>query len=75
MLVGPLKLTSEKWREYSFGGRNYRIERPKSLYFRQGGSTHRVVDSKGIVHCVPAPGMGDCVLRWENRNSSVPVNF
>ena len=55
----------EEWREYDFGGRVYRIEKPASVEFRDGGTTHRVTDSDGIVHCVPAPGTGDCVLRWK----------
>jgi len=54
----------EEWREYDFGGRVYRIEKPKSVEFRRGGATHRVTGLDGIVHCVPAPGTGDCVLRW-----------
>lgn len=75
MLVGPLKITTEKWREYSFGGRDYRINHPVSLYYRTGGTTHRIVDTNGIVHCVPSPGTGDCVLRWENKDKRKPVNF
>jgi hypothetical protein len=65
-------LTTEEWREYEFGGRVYRIEHPKVLYVRPGGTTHRIVDSVGITHCVPAPGQGDCVLRWK---ASPPVSF
>lgn len=57
----------EEWREYDFGGRIYRIERPVSVHFRDGGTTHRVVDSDGVVHCVPAPGQNGCVLRWSGR--------
>ncbi len=57
-------LTSEPWREYDFGGRVYRIDSPRTLYLREGGMTHRVMDKKGIVHCVPAPGYFGCVLRW-----------
>lgn len=55
----------EHWREYDFGGRVYRIENPKTVYFRAGGTTHRVEDVDGIVHCVPAPGFVGCVLRWK----------
>lgn len=54
----------EKWREYDFGGRVYRIDHPASVQFRTGGSTHRVTDADGVVHCVPAPGFNGCVLRW-----------
>ncbi len=65
-LVGPLELSSEDWREYSFNGRDepYRIDEPVSLYYRIGGTTHRVVDGAGVTHCVPAPGHMGCVLRW-----------
>jgi hypothetical protein len=49
-------LTSELWREYDFPGRVYRIEEPITFYYRPGGETHRVLDSEGVIHCVPAPG-------------------
>lgn len=67
-LVGPKDLRVEEWREYEFGGTIYRITDPVAFYYRDGGSTHRVVDSKGIVHCCPAPGFNGCVLRWKNRD-------
>ena len=57
-------LNVEKWREYDFGGRVYRVDNPVSVEFREGGSTHRVVGDDGIVHCLPAPGVNGCVLRW-----------
>ena len=68
-------LTSELWREYDFGGRVYRIDKPKQLFMRPGGTTHRVVDISGIVHCCPAPGYMGCVLRWRSKDSSKPVAF
>lgn len=68
-------ISCEVSREYDFGGRVYKIENPYVLYFRPGGTTHRVVDSNGIVHCVPAPGFNGCVLRWTPKNSSSPVSF
>ena len=57
----------EEWREYVFIGRQeaYRINDPVSIEFYSGSSTHRVTDSLGIVHCVPAPGFYGCVLRWK----------
>lgn len=55
----------EEWREYDFGGRVYRIERPIAVLFHEGGTTHRVADANGIVHCVPAPGVQGCALRWK----------
>lgn len=69
-------LTCEKWREYEFNGTIYRIEKPKTLFINENGGTHhRIVDFKNVVHCVPAPGTGNCVLRWQSKNSKKPVNF
>jgi hypothetical protein len=68
-------ISEEEWREYDFGGRVYRIVSPAEVWWRPGGSTHRVVDSAGIVHCVPAPGVGGCVLRWKPRSAADPVQF
>lgn len=68
-------ISTEAWREYDFNGRVYRISYPKELYIRKGGTTHRVVDHAGLVHCVPAPGKEGCVLRWINIDPAVPVNF
>lgn len=68
-------ITTESWREYDFGGRVYKIDQPKTLFYRVSGTTHRVVDNESVVHCVPAPGVNGCVLRWTNKVKSVPVNF
>lgn len=68
-------LTDEQYREYDFNGRVYRINTPVTLYFRKTGSTHRVVDSNGLVHCVPAPGIGNCVLRWQVKEGQPEVRF
>jgi hypothetical protein len=68
-------LTDEVWREYDFSGRVYRIEEPVELYFRPGGSTHRIVDGKGVVHCVPAPGVNGCVVRWRVKPGKTHVQF
>lgn len=75
-VIGPLDLSDEYWREYEFAeAGTYRIDAPVSLYFRQGGTTHRIVDASGVVHCVPAPGQRGCVLRWKPRDSNKPVQF
>ena len=82
-LEGPKDLTSEYYREYDFLdeqglSRTYRISDPIAFYNRPGGSTHRVVDREGVVHCVPAPGQRGCVLRWKNRGveqGADPVAF
>jgi hypothetical protein len=68
-------LSVELWREYDFGGRVYRIDLPKKLFIRDGGTTHRVLDSTGVVHCVPTVGQNGCVLRWQNIDPKNPVNF
>lgn len=68
-------ISVEEWREYDFGGRVYRITAPQTLFTRPGGSTHRVVDGAGIVHCLPSPGAEGCVLRWKSKDPLKPVDF
>ena len=68
-------ISKEKWREYDWGGRVYRIDDPVQLFIRPGGTTHRVVDAKGVVHCIPSVGVMGCVLRWVNQDADNPVNF
>lgn len=67
-------ISCERYREYDFVDRVYRINNPIALYFRPGGSTHRIVDVDGTSHCVAFPGKST-VLRWVNFDLSVPVNF
>lgn len=72
-------LTGEATRIYEFGtGVNrysYVIPRPKTLVYRAQGTTHRVTDHEGVVHCVPAPGHQACVLMWVPKDKSNPVQF
>lgn len=68
-------LLTEAYREYDFQGRIYRIDNPVSLFVREGGTTHRVLDSEGVVHCVPIPGSHGCVLRWKNKDATKPCEF
>lgn len=80
-------ISKEMWREYDFGGRVYRINKPVTLifYYRtspfiplgfaQQSDTHRIVDAGGIAHCVPRPGIDGCVVRWKNADPDKPVNF
>lgn len=60
-LKGPFNLETEEWREYDSGDRVYRITRPEWLYI--GKTTHRVIDSEGVTHCLRGPEAG-VVLRW-----------
>ena len=80
-------LTCEAYREYDFGKRIYRIDNPVLLviFYRPHadrgagysiqGDTHRVVDSEGVTHCVPRPGIDGCVLRWKDKDNTDPVKF
>ena len=69
-------LTTEEWREYEFPcGFVYRIDRPKALVVRPGGTTHRVVDSENVVHCIPFGGSTAVVLRWKSWPQNPPVGF
>lgn len=68
-------LRDEEYREYVMGDTVYRISDPVTLYFRNSGSTHRVLDAKGIVHCVPGPGYRNAALRWKPRDPTKPVSF
>jgi len=67
-------LETELYREYDIPGRRdpYRIDNPQTLYL--GGSTHRVLDKDGVIHCIPFPGNGT-VLRWKSRPEASPVAF
>jgi hypothetical protein len=65
----------ELWREYvSPDGLVYRIDDPIKLFIRKGGTTHRVLDVYGVVHCVSGPGSG-WIVRWEPKDSENPVAF
>jgi hypothetical protein len=68
-------ISNELWREYDFGGRVYRIDNPVTLYTRPGGTTHRVVTADKVTHCVPAPGVNGCVLRWTGKDGTDGVKF
>lgn len=78
-VIGPKDLSDEEFREYAIPatGEVYRISDPKQFYMREGGSTHRIVDKAGIVHCVAYPTNNGnmVVLRWKPRDPSKPVAF
>lgn len=74
-LLGPFDLSAELYREYDFDGRTYQIFNPKALYYRPAGSTHRILDQQGVIHCVPFGRGTGSVLRWKNREGKDPVQF
>ena len=62
----------EDYREYDFVDANgiervYRIDYPMKLEFKKGASTHRITDTNGVVHVVPAPGHFGCVMRFVGK--------
>lgn len=78
-MLKEFDISHEIWREYDFTGggvhRIYRIENPKLLFIREGGSTHRIVDANGVTHLCPGPGFRGCIIRWKNPPGEKPVNF
>ena len=70
-------LTDEEWREYDIPGRDmpYRINHPVTLYTRLDGTTHRILDATGRVHCVPFGGNSGVVLRWKSKPDCDPCAF
>ena len=76
-MLNEFDVSKEEWREYEWNStiEPYRINNPVKLFIRPLGTTHRVVDSDGIVHCIPAVGVMGCVLRWKNKDPNKPVNF
>lgn len=79
--VGPgliaYDITGELWREYEWGHWQsrtvYRIDNPVAVVI--GHTTHRVIDSEGIVHCVPNVGRLGCVVRWAKKEGEPNVLF
>ena len=76
-MLQEFDISKEEWREYEWNSTSepYRIENPVKLFIRPLGSTHRVVDMEGVVHCIPSVGIMGCVLRWKNTDPNNPVNF
>ena len=74
-------ISKEMWREYKWVDPitgnfcSHRIENPKSLFYEKGHTTHRIVDSFNVAHCIPAVGYFGCIVFWKNIDESKPVNF
>ncbi len=67
-----LDLIDVIWQEYDVPGHDvpYRINNPVALWV--GETTHRVLDSNYIVHCIPRKGT---IIRWLPRDPENPVAF
>lgn len=69
-------ISTEEVRVYETAGiGEYRIAQPVGVYLREGGTTHRVVDRQGVCHCIAFPNEGRTVLRWQNKDLTVPCNW
>jgi hypothetical protein len=67
-------LETEVYREYTLPcGLKYRIDDPKFLITRKGGSTHRIVCEGGLTHCIPWEGSTTVV--WQNLDPLNPCEF
>lgn len=69
-------ISSEEWRQVELEGNlKVHIQHPQTLIIRKGGSTHRVIDKEGVVHCYAAPETGKSVIRWKSKEGEPPVKF
>lgn len=68
-------IVNEEWREVRTAHMTYRIEEPVTLVRRKGGTTHRVIDAQGVVHCYPAPETGISVIKWKAKPGKQAVEF
>jgi len=70
-------ISSEEYRTIIFPGLDaeYRIDHPVTLIIRKGGTTHRVVDENGEVHCYLDPSLGLTVIKWKSKEGEAPVAF
>ncbi len=63
-VFNEIDISCEKWREYvTLDGYVYKIVKPIRLMLKEGSTSHRIEDSKGIWHhidrtCYP-------ILRWK----------
>lgn len=64
----PVDISKEEWREYVLHKQVYRITNPKSLVLNENSTIHRITDAEGVVHCVPAPGIFETVVRYYSKD-------
>jgi len=51
----------------------HEIQEPQVVYL--GNTTHRILDTNGLVHFVPSIGYFGCVLVTQNKDQSKPCNW
>jgi|GEM_PF-3137536 len=68
-------ISDEEYRVVITNDLVHRIDNPKTLVLRKGGSTHRVIDQQGLVHCYAAPETGKSILQWKARPGKQDVIF
>lgn len=74
--ISKEKFRTYEWQDPVSGAKiTHHIAEPFTLFYESGHTTHRVVDAKGLVHCIPAVGYFGCVLYWKNKDENKPVNF
>ena len=79
MVIESKDLNKEAYRIYKWidpvTGKECRhqIDEPVTLWV--GKTTHRILDTNGVVHFVPSVGYFGCVLFTENKDKSEPCNF
>ena len=66
-------LDQEKWREYNYTGKVYRINNPREIHLYKGCTTHTIVDSEGILRMFPAPGFQGCHITIKLKDSKNSV--
>jgi len=63
-----------KWTDPATGNEcEHQINEPMTLWV--GKTTHRVLDTNGLVHFVPSIAYFGCVLLTCNKDENKPVNF
>ena len=61
-----LDISDELYRDvYLANGNVHRINAPKRLFMREGGSTHRVTTEDGSVYCYADPSTGKSMVVWK----------
>ena len=66
-----VSIQDEEYREYDFGEKTYRIEKPQWLFVRPS-KAHQVIDANGVTHYVQANFMA---LRWKNAPNAERAQF